>query len=617
MRASLHPLMIVWLGLMMGRAHGADETGGNAPKVMGAPGAEWFEELSRANADYRKSLEAWRTWMSQEGGADSSQMSARLNLKAQIAGLQQRRDMLTGLREDKLEEQARLSEASTVRQGFEADYGRRIGDARHAVESAYTDLVTAMASSRQARAAQRALQAWWNAYQSLDWDAHFAGQPDPRAPLRQQLEVLAAQLGEPIEGGVTTLMRLARTEEEERVAARSALLRQPDEGLEQVQETLASLDADIRSATAQIEQCQGQVQEIENTATHSREADALLANIRQVAASFGRLETSLATDPGMEAVAVNRESWCALYVHEGILGYLDEQPRGIDRLKTAASSYGGPCHEVAYEELDIPTLQMAWADALFLDSQEHPAWLLFDGEPGAWAIDGTTVDVSGTTRERVAAGTHRIVHVGPGGPGDVSTAIEDFKPDDHIGVRLVDGKIVLDVIAPEAKEWIVPVRHEVFPVQGEPMKPAPTPWSAGVGFMVLRFGGAVHVGGSAGMGRSLLRRSRLELGAGLDLDWLAAEAPYAYGAGVTPALVRVRAVLDLRAPEGRLRPVARLSPGFLPPMQAVTLDLSGGTEIRVADRLGVDITLGASSSFWKGSALWLEPFGELDFSTSF
>jgi len=584
-----------------------------AEDTLCSQGNDWMTCYRAAEDDYHGLLTRWRELLSRSQSGQASLMAARLDLQVQLDALSTRQGALRERQVELNRSIYAIQQGQAVRDTLLDDFDRRIQDSRVSVERAVNDLAAGLDATPKSGPARTALNGWWNAHRFLDWNALIDYGRDPREPFRRDLESAVPALGEGPTAAVTALMHLADEEGKVREASRDYLLRNtaPDD-LGPIQEELAKLEQDIRRGDDDQRELQGKLDAIA-TGPQSKEDRDLLAAASALASRYGRLEDVFEEDPAKVREVVPRGVWCDLYVHGGVAGTLAGLPSGLDTLRNGVSTYGGSCLESVAHDLDLLPVQAAWSKALYLESQEPPAWLIIDEVQGVWTLDGQNIPGPGPTRLLVGAGTHLITYE-RGADDAEDLLVEDFKSDDHLGFRADRGKIVLEVLPGGVAEWVIPVRHEVFTVEAEPLVVYEPDWRVSVTGTALAFDGEALLGGTAEGLHSALRYGPLRLEAGAAFDWLGSEHAYAYGRSSTAAMIRLRGVILARYATGRLRPLATLSPGFVPPFQAITLDAAAGLDYRINNRLTATGRFGLTSSFWRRDATWLEPMAQVGLS---
>lgn len=581
-------------------------------------GGEWATQLRDADNRYLDLIRRWREALSASDNDDAFGAARRLRLDDQIRALEEQRDTLVEDQTSLKAERAARTDATTVRDTILKGYEGGIINASGAVRQAVDDLRAALESTRRSGRMARALEAWWNAYRFLDWPAVLDGGPDPREPLRQELEVRAAALGATPTEAVASLLRLARDEERVRSEQRAYVLRAPEAGPTTLDADIAKGEADLADVLSRLQRFQGYREEVGRKVPSAAEA-LLLDDTEALRARYGTLERALERDPSLQDIPIARAQWCALYAHAGMLGYLldDEDPGAMARLRTAISTYGGACTNTVKGDWDIMAVRAAWSEGLYLESREEAAWIVIDQDHAVWTVDGSPVSGPGATQVQVGAGTHRIeAHTGD----DLSkkdAILEDFKPGEHIGLRVLDGRIQLDVLRSNDREWVVTVRREVpggaveGRIQDRRIEPE-RDWAAGGGGTLLRFDAHTHVGSTFSVGRRVGGVGPASLGAGVAFDALGGSSVHRYGDISTAALLRVRTEIWARGPQGTaLRPVVSVSPGIVPPLQGATLDIGGGVDAPLPQGFTITGQVGFTSSFWRQGSTWMEPVAHL------
>lgn len=576
-------------------------------------GDDWITCFRAAENEYQTLMLRWREVLKQSATSNGAQTASRLDLRIQLDGLDGRQSALQARKVELNRTMSAIQQRQNDRDVVLDDFDDRIQDQRSRVEQAVADLAMALEATPRSGAARATLDGWWNAHRFLDWAALVDYGRDPRDPFRRDLEVAAAALGEGPSSAVAALMRLADEERTVRESQRDYLSRSPEpESLDAIQEELASLDQELRRGDAARAEVQAKLDALALPSA-SDPVSLLMVESGGLAFQYARLQSYFEEDPRRVTEALPREMWCALYVHGGIAGSLAGFPSGLDTLRNGVSTYDTSCVESLAHDLDILPVQAAWARALYLESQEPPAWVIIDNVKGSWTLDGREILGTGPVRLVVGAGTHLIAFThGPDGPSDL--LVEDFKGGDHLGLHADQGRIVLDVLPVGTPEWLIPVRREVFTVAVEPPPPYELDWRVSVLGTALAFEGESVVGGSVEGLHSALRYGPLRLEAGAALDWLGSDQAYAYGRSSTSAMIRVRGLVLARYASGRLRPLVTLSPGFIPPFQAITLDGAAGLDYRLNERLSASGRIGLTSSFWRHDVTWLEPMAQLGLS---
>lgn len=577
---------------------------------------EWHIRLREAEKDYLLLINDWRIAFEESAGSGESRAAVYLSLLADEESARIKRDALRQER-DALDRQR-----STINEGLEArkthldDMDRQIDEKRAALQRSVQDLMLALDDTKRGSRAYRALLDWWEVYRGVDWDAVLSGATDPTRPYLLALEDAIVPLGDAPRSALSSVQRIAHEEYVLRQTRSQYLLRTADEDLQSLTVTLALKESELRHAEDALARVRAQLAEQSQQIGPNRDA-ALVERTRGLQAVYGGLLHLLETDANMQRSPVAREPWCQLMAHGGVVNTLLEDPVGEDLLRNAAAAYGGPCTSVIGADLDVPLVQVAWAQALFMASSQEPIWLIVENGAGVWTLDGEEITGPGPTRLRVAAGTHRLAFDSRTPEGARDGLIEDLRPEEYIGVRLENDRIRLDRLPPNTAEWIVAVRHEVFIDEVELRPEQAGLWRVGSSITLMGFDSRPHLGATIEGGYALYRARTFEVELGAAFDGLWSSQSYAYGRGSTPALLRFRVPAGIRMTRGKLRPTATLAPGFIPPFQAITLDTQVGLGVPLGHTMLLSAKVGWSSSFWRGGASWLEPMAQLGVSTWF
>ncbi len=462
------------------------------------------------------------------------------------------------------------------------------------------------------RRAARALDAWWEAWQGVDWERAWATEDglDALMRARADLNEAALALEGPAADAVSRLRMQADDEERRRLALYrtgldcAALQVEPVEfaHLLDSEVRLSALEGDLFKVEERIHALEAQLR------AGAEVGDGLHAKLTQLDDTYRRLAQGL---DSLDA-PLSQESLCEVLIHGALARLAVHGADAEDLLSTAAGAREGACNPYAQEWLDVPVFQSAWVLAQTGLGQPLPL-LRLEMDAGEWKVDGLPVEGLNHVTLNLRPGLHRIEHSSADGRA-VRSVMLQLAEEDRLLLRATVEGVAMDGF----QDTPTPRRGDWDPTQilvkGPPEPEAPPRrWSLTLAPLLMRFDGMSHAGGTAQLNYRVLRASWVDLELGLAHDQTMGPYPYAYVDGKMDSrfLLRERLVLSARGgSEWPLRPVIALSVGAVP-LNALTLSGELGLEIPLGDVLFVSGAGSLGTSIWSDVTTPWEPAAAL------